>query len=114
MIFHELKKYLQYFEAELVVVHDESDRYYSNTPAVETGGAAEFFGSVQIKKSYVAFHLMPIYYYPELLDQLSSDLKNKMQGKSCFNFRSVDDSLFAELNLLVKSCIGKYKEIGKI
>ena len=61
-----------------------------------------WFGAVQIKKNYVSYHLMPIYAFPELLDGLSPELKKRMQGKSCFNFKAVDRSLFTELGALAK------------
>lgn len=31
---------------------------------------------------------MPIYTNPDLLDDMSDLLKKRMQGKSCFNFRT--------------------------
>lgn len=111
-IFSKLKAILAAFEAQLVVLHDESDNYYLNTPT--TDKKSEFFGAVQIKKSYVAFHLMPIYYYPELLNPVSDALKNKMQGKSCFNFKEVNDSLFEELKSLTTAALEKYKSLNKV
>lgn len=113
-IFTALKSLLEQYEPNLSVLHNKSDNYYLNTPTTETNRKAEFFGAVQIKKSYVAFHLMPIYYYPELLDNISQELKNRMQGKSCFNFKDKDDKLFAELNSLTKSSFDKYKSLNKI
>ena len=113
-IFRTLKSFLEKYESNLSVIHNKSDNYYLNTLTTETNIKTEFFGAVQIKKSYVAFHLMPVYFYPELLDNLSPELKNRMQGKSCFNFKEKDDKLFAELNLLTKSCFDKYKLLKKI
>jgi len=91
-IFSKLKSILAKYELKLAVLHNKNDNYYLNTPTSDTNKKPEFFGAVQIKKSYVAFHLMPVYYYPELLDSISQDLKNKMQGKSCFNFKDTDAS----------------------
>ena len=109
-IFSNLKAILAAFEAQLVVVHNKSDNYYLNTPT--TDKKSEFFGAVQIKKSYVAYHLMPIYHYPELLDTISHELKNKMQGKSCFNFKDVNEDFFNELKSLTKSAFDKYKSLN--
>lgn len=113
-IFTKLKSFLEQYETSLTVLHNKSDNYYLNTPATESNKKSEFFGAVQVKKTYVAFHLMPIYYYPELLDNISKELKNKMQGKSCFNFKDIDDKLFAELNSLTESCFDKYKSLKKV
>lgn len=56
-----------------------------------------WFGSVQIKKSYVSYHLMPVYSHRELRDRVSPGLARRMQGKSCFNFKAADPDLFDEL-----------------
>jgi len=113
-IFIKLKSFLAQYEKSLTVVHNKSNNYYLNTPATETNKKSEFFGAVQVKKSYVTVHLMPIYYYPELLDNISKELKNKMQGKSCFKFKEIDDKLFAELNSLTESSFHKYKSLKKV
>ncbi|MEM6317261.1 MAG: hypothetical protein AAF960_06300 [Bacteroidota bacterium] len=102
------------YESALSVKHDKSDNYYLNTQPNETNKKPAFFGAVQIKKSYVAFHLMPLYCHPELLDDVSPELKKKMQGKSCFNFKTIDDQLFTELEGLTKTAFDKYKAEKKI
>jgi len=113
-IFSELKSIMANYEPSLSVLHNKADNYYLNTPTSEKNKKPEFFGAVQIKKSYVAFHLMPIYYFPELLENISQDLKNRMQGKSCFNFKDTDENLFAELESLTKSSFDKYKLVDKV
>lgn len=113
-VFTQLKSLLAHYEPNLVVLHNKNDNYYLNTPITDKNKKAEFFGAVQIKKSYVAFHLMPVYYHPELLDNLSQELKNKMQGKSCFNFKEEEKHLFEELKLLVKNCFEKYQSLQKV
>jgi hypothetical protein len=52
---------------------------------------------VAVGKSYVSYHHMAVYASPDLLLGVSKELKARMQGKSCFNFTSVDETLFAEL-----------------
>lgn len=59
-----------------------------------------YFGSVKINKNYVSFHLMPVYVFPFLIDKISPELKSRMQGKSCFNFKTIDIKLFSELGEL--------------
>jgi len=58
-------------ENQLAVIHDKPQNYYLNIRASEKNKKGEIFGAVQAKKSYIAFHLMPIYYFPELLDNIS-------------------------------------------
>lgn len=113
-IFTQLKSILEKYEPNLSLLHNKSDNYYLNTPVTDRNKKPEFFGAVQIKKSYVSVHLMPVYYHPELLDKISQELKKRMQGKSCFNFKDLDDNLFAELKSLTKSCYDKYESLNKI
>lgn len=43
---------------------------------------------------------MPVYVFPDLLETISPELKEHMQGKSCFNFKTLDSDLFEELKQL--------------
>ena len=52
---------------------------------------------VTLGKTYVSFHHMGVYARPDLLAGVSTELKARMQGKSCFNFTSINLVLFAEL-----------------
>ncbi|HMU02761.1 MAG TPA: hypothetical protein PJ990_04020 [Saprospiraceae bacterium] len=112
--FEQLRAILSPYESNLAIVHDKPDNYYLNTPITASNKKAEFFGAAQIKKTYVAYHLMPIYYHPELLDNISNDLKSRMQGKSCFNFKDIDDNLMAELKSLTNDAFEKYKSLHKV
>jgi hypothetical protein len=58
---------------------------------------ATWFGAVRLGKAYVSYYLMPVYGDPRMLDDMSPELRKRMQGKSCFNFTRVDEPLFAEL-----------------
>lgn len=107
-VFKELKSILAKYADRLAVVHDTDLNYYLNTIPSDRINKPEFFAAVQQKKSYVAFHLMPVYYYPELLENISAELKNKMQGKSCFNFKSTNEILFEELASLIKNSFEQY------
>jgi hypothetical protein len=35
--------------------------------------------------------------FPDLLGNISPELKQRMQGKSCFNFKTIDERLLTEL-----------------
>ena len=63
-------------------------------------GKPMWFGAVQPMKNYVSYHLMPVYASPALLAAMSPELKKRMQGKSCFNFKAPDEALFTELAAL--------------
>ncbi len=69
---------------------------------------------VQIGKSYVSFHLMALYGCQQLLDGLSKELRARLHGKSCFNFRTVDERLILELKKLTADGILATREAGLI
>lgn len=62
----------------------------------------EWFGGVSIGKNYVSYHLMSVYATPTQREEMSEALKKRMQGKACFNFKTVDETLFAELAELTR------------
>lgn len=111
-VFIELRKIMQPYAAELDPKQDDASQLYVDTKFIQKNKKPLFFGAVQIKKSFVSFHLMPVYAKPELLVALSPGLRSRMQGKSCFNFNEVDKSLFKELAALTKASYASYKEQG--
>jgi len=58
------------------------------------------FAGVQLGKRYVSYHLMCMYLSPDLPESMSPGLRKRMQGKSCFNFTTVDEPLFDELSAI--------------
>ena len=110
IIFQQLKNILQPHAKHLTVKTVTPDTYYLDGPYSEKWKKELFFGSVQIKKNYVSFYLMPVYMYPELLKDVSPALKKHMQGKSCFNFKKVEPALFDELAELTRKGAEKFKE----
>jgi hypothetical protein len=97
-IFESLKSILKPYAKKLTVKADTSVGYSLDGPYSEKWKRDLFFGAVQIQKNYVSFYLMPVYMYPDLLKNISPELKKHMQGKSCFNFKKVEKSLFNELS----------------
>lgn len=111
-VFRELKKIFKPFESELQVVHNKENIYYLNAGINPANKKDMFFGSINIKKNYVAFHLMPVYVDPTLLENISPALRKKMQGKSCFNFNEVQSDLFQELEELSRQGLESYRKKG--
>jgi len=109
-VFEELKNILKPHAEKLTLKADTPDLYYIDGPYSKKWKKQLFFGSAQIKKNYVSFYLMPVYMYPELLKDISPELKKHMQGKSCFNFKKVEADLFSELANLTRKSAEKIKE----
>lgn len=111
LIFERLRDILREHEAALKLM-ENGEAGYSLDTNIPYQGKAMFFGAVKQGKQYVSFHLMPVYACPELLDGASPELKKRMQGKSCFNFRHMDEALFNELSGLTRAGLERFREKG--
>jgi hypothetical protein len=70
-----------------------------------------WFGEVRLGKAYASFHLMPLYMNTELTESVSPELKKRMQGKTCFNFKNDPDAeLLAELGRLTEAGLKLWRE----
>ena len=108
-VFEHLKGILKPYAPPLSVTEDTTDQYSLDGHFSKQFQKTLFFGSVQIKKNYVSFYLMPVYMYPEILETISPQLKKRMQGKSCFNFKTLDQSLFSELCELTRVSFERFQ-----
>lgn len=52
---------------------------------------------------------MPIYGCTKLVESSSEKLRARMQGKSCLNFKAVDEALFEELERLTVAGFEAFK-----
>lgn len=96
----------------MVVTKDSAGALELRTPGIDPKTRqAGWFGTVTIKKSYVAYHLMPLYCEPKLADGISSELARRKQGKTCFNFARSDENLFDELERLTTVCAGAVRPL---
>ncbi len=99
-IFDRLRRILQKHSGALTVMADVPDHYclsVAQIPKLKKGFPAAW---VKIGKAYVSYPFMPVYMFPKLRDGLSKQLWARMQGKSCLNFKSVNEALFGELEAL--------------
>jgi hypothetical protein len=107
--FYALKMVFAKYEKSLRVTADTREKYYLETRSPSYKGKPLFFGAVIRGRTYVSFHLMPLYWEPSLAKGISTDLKNRMQGKTCFNFAAPDPALFRELAKLTGRGFVLYK-----
>ena len=102
LVFKNLKSILKPYAKMLTVKNDTAEHYYLDAAYSEKWKKELFFAAAQVKKNYVSFYLMPVYMYPDLLNNISPELRKHMQGKSCFNFKKIEKPLFEELSQLTK------------
>lgn len=67
---------------------------------------------VEIGKAYVSYHHIGVYAHPQELKDFSTKLRTRMQGKSCFNFKRVDEELFEELEKLTVAGFAAFRKAG--
>jgi len=105
-VFRKLKAILQPYAKDMEVVQDDANGYFLNTHHLMKNKRPLCFGGARVGKNYVSFYLMSVYVTD--VEMTSSELKKRMQGKSCFNFKTVDESLFRELAKLTKAGAAKF------
>ena len=122
-IFGRLRTILQKHSRTLSVQEDSSKGYsLAGSPGPATlkawGGKMRTamlpVAWVQIGKGYVSYHLMGIDGNAKLHEGMSKELKARMQGRSCFNFKVVEERLFAELDDLTAQSIAGFRNAGFI
>ena len=113
-MFTDLRELLVRHESSLVVVRDEPGDIQLETTKPGPSGTRMWFGAVQTRKRYVSFHLMAVYSHPDLLGDLSDELRARMQGKGCFNFtpENATPELVGELSALVDTALQRYRADG--
>ena len=109
-IFERLKEILAPYEKKMVVAQDTGNMYVLNTRHMLKKNYPLMFGGVRLGKNYVSYYLMSVYATPAEAKTMSPELRKRMQGKSCFNFRTVDEKLFRELAQLTKAGAKRFSD----
>lgn len=109
-VFAKLKAIFKPYMKKMDVAQEGPTCLLLNTRYIMKNKQPLCFGGVRTGKAYVSFHLMSVYACPDLLQSMSPELKKRMQGKSCFNFKEVDEKLFKELAQLTKAGAAKFSD----
>ncbi|HEV2578686.1 MAG TPA: hypothetical protein VGU25_15885 [Acidobacteriaceae bacterium] len=115
--FAALRNVLRKVEGRTQVSRDTVTEYTLVTkkpsPFPQHKGHPMYFAQVRLGKAYASFHLMPLYMNAGLTASVSAALRKRMQGKTCFNFKSVPaPELLGELMKLTKAGLEVYEERG--
>jgi hypothetical protein len=90
--FAALKRVLSEHSSKLTVKTDTPKEYTLvgkfPSPFPQHKQQPMWFASVRVGKAYVSFHLMPLYMNPTVAKEIPPALKQRMQGKTCFNFKT--------------------------
>jgi len=109
-VFAALKPVMAKHAKRLAVKTDSAKEYGLVTkgasPFPQHKGQPLWFGQIKLGKAYVSYHLVAIYMNPSLAKIVSPALKKRMQGKSCFNFKSVpEQALLGDLERLTQAAV---------
>jgi hypothetical protein len=122
-VFTRLRSILAAHASEFSVADDSAQRYGLEAqvgPATLKGWGGKIRAEalpvawVEARKAYVSYHLMGIAGNSTLAAGLSSALRAHMQGKSCFNFKVVDDALMQELARVTAESLAGMKKAGYV
>jgi hypothetical protein len=110
--FAALRAILEPHAKRMTVTVDAPGHYELASPTMtDRIGRPLYCASVRITRNYVSYHLMPVYGNKALRDGLSPPLRKRMQGKSCFNFTTVEPELLKELAAVTKKGIAGFKNL---
>jgi hypothetical protein len=111
--FAALRAILEPHAKRLTVTVDEPGHFELASPTMtDRVGRPLFCAAVQINKNYVSYHLMPVYANTALRNSLSPALRKRMQGKSCFNFTTVEPDQLEELAAVTNKGIAGFKNLN--
>jgi hypothetical protein len=110
--FQTLRSILERNGRQMKVMIDTDTEFSVASPTMtDRTGRPLFAAAVQVKKSYVSYHLMPIYVDRALLARVSAALRKRMQGKACFNFKTIEPAEAKELAVLTKKGLAGFKDL---
>jgi hypothetical protein len=110
--FQTLRGILEKNAGRMTVVADTATEFTLASPTMtDRTGRPLFAAAVQIRKNYVSYHLLPIYMDSSLMATVSPALRKRMQGKACFNFKTIDPAEAKELAALTKKSLSGFKNL---
>jgi hypothetical protein len=112
--FRVLKGLLAHYAPRLHASEDSETLYMLECGYVPEMKRSMAFAGVQIRRSFVSFHLLPIYSHPELLSGISDALRKRLAGRTSFNFVRPERDLLVELSALADRGFHLYEELGWI
>jgi hypothetical protein len=113
-VFEALRDILKKHTGKMKVKDDTASSYSVDAGYSETWKKDVWFGGVRRGKSYVSYHLMAVYTCPDLVKGLTPELRKRMQGKACFNFKTLSPAQAKEIDRLTRDSVREFLEQGRI
>jgi hypothetical protein len=112
--FDALRDILRRHAGGMIVQTDTPTDLIVATRALAPNGKPMWFGCVSVKKTAVTFHLMPLYFNPKLQGTVPAELLVRQQGKTCFNFKRPDTTLFELIDDLTRRGRAAWEQQGML
>lgn len=110
--FQTLRSILERNGGQMKVLADTDTEFSLASPTMtDRAGRPLFAAAVQVRKSYVSYHLMPLYMNRALMATVPAALRKRMQGKACFNFKTIDRTEAKELAAVTKKGLAAFKDL---
>jgi hypothetical protein len=71
-----------------------------------------FFASIVPKEKDVRLYFFPIYTHPDQFNEMPSELKKCLKGKSCFHIKNLNMNFLSAIDAMVKKGIEIYQKEG--
>lgn len=71
-----------------------------------------YFSSVVARKDMVSFYFFPLYYQEKSFEKTIPTLIKNLKGKTCFNFKKIEQVNTRELNAMLKKGMQAWKKNG--
>lgn len=112
-IFMRIKKLLLPYGKEMDTRVDKESNYQLYiVKEIELAGRKFkecYFSGLVIQKTMVAFYFFPIYTHPKAFT-IPVEIKKNLKGKSCFNFKKLDEAQEKAIAQLLKEGFNFYKK----
>jgi hypothetical protein len=106
VVYSRLSEMLLRHKDKLSVAIEKPGEFWVAVTGATYRGKPLVFAGVRMGKNYVSYHLMSVYMREV---KISAELQKRRQGKACFNFASVDEKLFKEMDQLTASGLKDYR-----
>ncbi|MGK7394811.1 MAG: hypothetical protein ACNS62_09560 [Candidatus Cyclobacteriaceae bacterium M3_2C_046] len=109
--FEELKGILNSYTKEMTIKKDTPEEFYLDGGLHPKSQEPIMFGKIFLKDDEVNYKFKPAELFPELLNDVSSDLKQNMDDNSIFHFKETNQNMVNELKDLTQKGYQRYKNL---
>ena len=118
IIFDKVKNVLKKFSPPMAIAKDKEDVFelMGNKPvpygSKKVTVPGMYFSSVVARKDMISYYFFPMYMDQGSYDPILVNSKKYLKGKTCFNYKKVDQVDEKELSAILKKGVTVWKKLG--